>query len=68
MGSPISLRDNVDGSALRLLAKQTRDADQGRRLLALSSIYDGGSRCPTASFEIATLTKHQRFMTETEDL
>ena len=44
MGSPISLRDDFDAASLRSLAKRTRDADQGRRLLALAAIYDGGSR------------------------
>ncbi|MCH8184359.1 MAG: IS630 family transposase [Proteobacteria bacterium] len=44
MGSPVSLRDDFDAAALRLLARRTRDADQGRRLLALAAIYDGGSR------------------------
>jgi transposase len=44
MGSPVSLRDDFDASALRMLARRTRDADQGRRLLALAAIYDGGSR------------------------
>ena len=44
MGSAVSLRDDFDVAALRLLALRTRDADQGRRLLALAAIYDGGSR------------------------
>lgn len=44
MGSAVSLRDDFDASALRVLARRTRDADQGRRLLALATIYDGGSR------------------------
>ena len=44
MGSPVPLRDDFDAAALRLLARRTRDADQGRRLLALAAIYDGGSR------------------------
>lgn len=44
MGSGVSLRDDFDASALRVLARRTRDADQGRRLLALATIYDGGSR------------------------
>ncbi len=44
MGSPVSLRDDFDAAALRLLARRTRDANQGRRLLALAAIYDGGSR------------------------
>ena len=44
MGSAVSLRDDLDAEALRLLAKRTRDANQGRRLLALAEIYDSGSR------------------------
>jgi transposase len=48
MGSPISLRDDFDAAGLRFLAKRTRDADQGRRLLALAVIYDGGSRSDAA--------------------
>ncbi len=44
MGSSVSLRDDFDAAAVRLLARRTRDADQGRRLLALAAIYDGGSR------------------------
>ncbi len=44
MGSPVFLREDFDASTLRSLAKRTRDADQGRRLLALAVIYDGGSR------------------------
>jgi len=41
MGSAISLRSDFDGNELRLLARQTKDATQARRLLALASIYDG---------------------------
>ncbi|MHC2543285.1 hypothetical protein ACVINY_003997 [Sinorhizobium meliloti] len=44
MGSAISLREDFDAERLRRLAHQTRDAAQARRLLALASIYDGGSR------------------------
>ncbi len=44
MGSAVSLRDDFDAASVRLLALRTRDADQGRRLLALGAIYDGGSR------------------------
>ena len=44
MGSPVPLREDFDAAALRLLARRTRDANQGRRLLALAVIYDGGSR------------------------
>ena len=44
MGAAIGLREDFDGSALRRLARVTRSANQGRRLLALAEIYDGGSR------------------------
>ena len=44
MRSGISLREDFDGEGLRRLARQTKDATQARRLLALASIYDGGSR------------------------
>src|ERR1700724_1268236 len=48
MTAAILLRDDFDGSALRCLARQSRDADQTRRLLALAAIYDGGSRSDAA--------------------
>ena len=48
MGSAVSLRTDFDGEKLRLLARQTKDANQARRLLALASIYDGGSRSDAA--------------------
>ncbi len=44
MGSPVALRDDFDAAALRLHARRTRDANQGRRLLALAAVYDGGAR------------------------
>ncbi len=44
MGSAVSLRNDFDAASLRLLGRRTRDAAQGRRLLALAVIYDGGSR------------------------
>ena len=44
MGAPIPLRTDFDGPTLRRLARASDDADQTRRLLALASIYDGGSR------------------------
>lgn len=43
MGSPVPLRDDFDATALRFLARRTVDANQGRRLLALAAIHDGGS-------------------------
>lgn len=48
MAAPIPLRLDFDGPALRTLARQSKDADQTRRLLALASIYDGGSRSSAA--------------------
>ena len=48
MGSPVPLRDDFDAASLRLLARQTKDADQSRRLLALAAIYDDGSRSDAA--------------------
>jgi len=55
MGSAISLRPDFDEARLRLLARQTRDADQARRLLALASIYDGGSRADAARLGSVTV-------------
>ncbi len=44
MGAAIGLREDFDGAALRRLARGTKIANQGRRLLAVAEIYDGGSR------------------------
>jgi transposase len=44
MSAPIKLREDYDGEAMRRLAKQSADAGQVRRLLALAAIYDGGQR------------------------
>jgi len=44
MTAGILLRDDFDGSALRRLARQSHNAGQTRRLLALAEIYGGGSR------------------------
>jgi len=55
MGSAISLRSDFDGAGLRRLARQTRDSDQARRLLALASIYDGGSRADAAQLGSVTV-------------
>ena len=41
---PIPLRSDFDASQLRGLARQTKDAPQARRLLALAAIYEGASR------------------------
>ena len=48
MAAAIALRDDFDGSALRRLAKGTKDAAQARRLLALAEIRDGGTRADAA--------------------
>ena len=48
MAAPLPLRPDYDGPGLRSLARQSRDADQTRRLLALASIYDSGSRSAAA--------------------
>ena len=55
MGSALSLRSDFDGARLRRLARQTRDADQARRLLALALIYDGGSRADAARLGSVTV-------------
>jgi len=55
MGSALSLRSDFDGARLRRLARQTRDANQARRLLALASIYDGGSRSDAARLGSVTV-------------
>lgn len=49
MGRALALRDDFSGSELRRLARESRDADQTRRLLALAVIYDGGSRGEAAA-------------------
>jgi hypothetical protein len=55
MGSAISLRSDFDGDGLRLLARQIKDASQARRLLALASIYNGGSRADAARLGSVTV-------------
>ena len=44
MAAAIALRDDYESAQLRELARQSEDADQVRRLLALALVYDGGSR------------------------
>ncbi len=48
MSVPIPLRADFDAAALRRAAKATKHAAQGRRLLALAEIYDGGTRSDAA--------------------
>ena len=52
MGSPVLHRIDFDAAALRLLARRTRDASQGRCLPARAAIYDGGSRSDAARIGI----------------
>jgi len=49
MAAPVSVRSDYDPARLRALARQSRDPDQTRRLLALASIYDGSSRSDAAA-------------------
>lgn len=55
MAGAIGLRKDFDAKTLRELAKGTKDAAQARRLLALASIYDGGSRTQAARIGDVTL-------------
>mgnify|MGYP003638298915 FL=1 len=55
MGSAVSLRTDFDGKRLCLLGRQIKDANQARRLLALASIYDDGSRSDAARLGCVTL-------------
>jgi len=55
MGAAIELRTDFTGDDLRRLAKASRDARQTRRLLALATIYDGGSRSDGAKLGGVTL-------------
>jgi transposase len=55
MGVRIGLRDDFDAVGLRRLARTTKSANQGRRLLALAEIYDGGSRSDAARIGGVTL-------------
>lgn len=48
MAAAIALRSGFTGADLRRLARRTQDAKQARRLLALATIYDGGSRSDAA--------------------
>ena len=48
MSAPIPLRWDFDAPRLRGLAKETKNAPQARRLLALAAIYDGATRTEAA--------------------
>jgi transposase len=55
MAAPVPLRPDFDAAALRTLAKQSRNPDQTRRLLALATIYDGQPRSEAARSGCVTL-------------
>ena len=44
MAAVVALRGDYDAASLRALAKQSKDADQTRRLMSLAVVYAGGSR------------------------
>jgi transposase len=48
MGAAIRLREDFTGEQLRRLARKCRDGAQTRRLLALSTAYDGAARSGAA--------------------
>ena len=48
MAAAVPLRLDFTADDLRRLARTSRDANQARRLLALSTIYEGGSRSEAA--------------------
>jgi len=51
----IALRADFDAAKLRVIARQSKDAIQTRRLLALSAIYDGATRTQAAELGGVTL-------------
>src|ERR1700753_3191458 len=55
MGQPIALRQDYGAARLRRISRESDDADQVRRLLALAMIYDGGSRTQAAAAGGVTL-------------
>ena len=55
MAAPIPLRSDFDADMLRREARRSRDVAQARRLLALATIYDGGSRGDAARVGGVTL-------------
>ena len=48
MSIPIALRRDFDAVGLRRLARHSQEANQARRLLALATIYAGGTRTQAA--------------------
>jgi transposase len=52
---PIPLRPDFGAAQLRRIARESEDAKQVRRLLALAAIYDGASRAQAAEIGGVTL-------------
>ena len=52
---PIPLRSDYDAARVRIAARESKNANQVRRLLALAAIYDGASRAEAA--EIGGVTR-----------
>jgi hypothetical protein len=52
---PVPLRTDFTADALRVIARQTKDGPQARRLLALAAIYDGATRTEAARIGGVTL-------------
>jgi transposase len=52
---PIPLRADFDATQLRAAARQSKDAGQARRLLALAAVYDGSTRTEAAKIGGVTL-------------
>ena len=52
---PVPLRTDYDALMLRRLARRSKDAPQGRRLLALAAVYEGSSRTQAAAIGGVTL-------------
>src|ERR671939_1319164 len=52
---PVPLRTDFTADALRVIARQTKDGPQARRLLALAAIYEGATRTEAAKIGGVTL-------------
>lgn len=55
MAAPVRLRDDLSPAQVRACARATKDAAQVRRLLAIATILDGGSRSDAAKVGGVTL-------------
>ena len=52
---PIALRTDFTAAQVRAAARKTKDGPQARRLLALATIYDRGTRSEAARIGGVTL-------------